>query len=328
MEALPPPPPQQQSQPQQQPQPQQQQQRWFPLESNPELMNQYIETMGFDTHRYHFCDVYSTEDWALEMIPQPVAAVIFLYPLTPVQLAYDQQQEQQQEQAKKTKDDESSSPAAVPHVPDRTNNDGDNTNNNGGVWFMKQRIGNACGTVGILHSLLNVDRHVWDESVRPGSWLADFRDRTTTTTTITTSLSSLDGRNMMDATAKAEVLENDPIISTLHEAATNDVANATDRGTIDDDVITHFIALVRTSSNNDTTAGGQLYECDGRKPHAICHGTCPTAADLLPRAVDVIQQFMARDPDEVRFTILALAPNHQNNTNDDDDPTTTTTMDG
>jgi hypothetical protein len=57
----------------------------------------------------------------------------------------------------------------------------------------------------------------------------------------------------------------------------------------------------------------------------FCHGTCSTAADLLPRAVAVIKHFMARDPDEVRFTILALAPNHQNT---DDDPTTTTTMDG
>lgn len=28
-----------------------------------------------------FTDVFSTEDWALEMVPSPVLAVLFLYPI-------------------------------------------------------------------------------------------------------------------------------------------------------------------------------------------------------------------------------------------------------
>ena len=28
---------------------------------------------------------------------------------------------------------------------------------NDDVWFIKQRIGNACGTIGLLHALMKVD---------------------------------------------------------------------------------------------------------------------------------------------------------------------------
>jgi ubiquitin carboxyl-terminal hydrolase L3 len=250
-------------------------QKWFPLESNPVLINKYIEAMGFGTELYQFCDVYSTEEWALEMIPAPVAAVVLLYPLTAVQLQHEKKEEEEQEVAAADSDK--------------------NTGND--VWFMKQRIGNACGTVGILHSLLNAGPTVLDASLRSDSWLAQFRDAT----------ASIDS----DAIHKAELLENDPIISTMHDTATSDAANATDRGQIDDhdNLITHFIALVRVN--------GKLYECDGRKKSPICHGPCPLPTDLLPTAITVIQKFMARDPDEMRFTIMALAPNTSTTEEDD-----------
>lgn len=53
---------------------------------------------------------------------------------------------------------------------------------------------------------------------------------------------------------------------------------------------------------------GHIYELDGRKPFPINHGVT-SPATLLQDACTVIQtQFMARDPTEVRFTIVALAP--------------------
>lgn len=55
--------------------------RWFPLESNPAVMNAYVSKMGFPTAAYSFCDVLSTEDWALEMVPSPVVGVIMLFPI-------------------------------------------------------------------------------------------------------------------------------------------------------------------------------------------------------------------------------------------------------
>jgi ubiquitin carboxyl-terminal hydrolase L3 len=49
-----------------------------------------------------------------------------------------------------------------------------------------------------------------------------------------------------------------------------------------------------------------LYELDGRKSFPINHGIT-TPETLLEDACAVVKQFMARDPEEVRFTIVALA---------------------
>ena len=54
--------------------------------------------------------------------------------------------------------------------------------------------------------------------------------------------------------------------------------------------------------------GDNLYELDGRRDAPISHGnTSPQT--LLQDAFKVIQsEFMARDPAELRFTVLALTP--------------------
>lgn len=54
---------------------------WFPLESNSEALNQYLVDLGVDISNVRLHDVLSIEDWALEMIPQPTYAVIFLFPV-------------------------------------------------------------------------------------------------------------------------------------------------------------------------------------------------------------------------------------------------------
>ena len=69
--------------------------KWFPLESNPTLMNLYCSKLGWDTSKYCWHDVYGLDDWALEMIPQPVLAVIMLYPLSEKQLQHELIDEQQ-----------------------------------------------------------------------------------------------------------------------------------------------------------------------------------------------------------------------------------------
>jgi ubiquitin carboxyl-terminal hydrolase L3 len=67
-----------------------------------------------------------------------------------------------------------------------------------------------------------------------------------------------------------------------------------------EDVYTHFIALVEK--------GGHLYELDGRKDSPVNHGAT-SPATLLEDSMAVMRQFMDRDPGEIRFTMLALAPN-------------------
>ena len=51
---------------------------------------------------------------------------------------------------------------------------------------------------------------------------------------------------------------------------------------------------------------GHLYELDGRKSGPVNHG--PSSPDsLLEDATSVVKRFMERDPEELRFTIIALA---------------------
>eukprot|EP00816_Leptocylindrus_hargravesii_P012989 CAMPEP_0196803430 /NCGR_PEP_ID=MMETSP1362-20130617/2841_1 /TAXON_ID=163516 /ORGANISM="Leptocylindrus danicus, Strain CCMP1856" /LENGTH=253 /DNA_ID=CAMNT_0042175019 /DNA_START=46 /DNA_END=807 /DNA_ORIENTATION=+ len=230
--------------------------RWFPLESNPTILNGYISKLGFNTDLYEFVDVYATEEWATSMVPKSVLAVIFLYPISPVQEQH--------------RHEESSSGAALSHEMSSQRK----------VWYTKQRIGNACGTIGVLHALANINVDL----IQPESWISTFLHRATCDT---------------DPLVKAEILESDDVIETLHDDATQNNNNATGRGEIDDEVLTHFIAF--------TNVDGMLYELDGRKDGPICHGETKQE-QLLEDSCRVIKLFMERDPEELRFTILALAP--------------------
>ena len=235
-------------------------------------MNEYIEKLGFDTSLYHFVDVFATEEWALAMIPQPVAAVLFLYPLTEVQRQ---------------------------HNDSLTTTTTRNDNNNNPLWFIHQRIGNACGTIGLLHALLNAHPAL---HVRPESWLDQFQTACP---------------RGMHPDQKAQILEADARIATLHDQATSSARSATSRGNLEDRIENHFVALVcadggggstpSTLNDPSPTNNSLLYELDGRRAGPLLHGsTCPET--LLPDACRVIRKYMDRDPTEIRFTILALAP--------------------
>ncbi len=219
--------------------------KWFPLESNPDLVNDYVRKLGY-SQVYEFVDVFSTEEWALEMIAQPVQAVLLLYPLTDVQNAHQDP------------------PESI--VKESTD-----------IWFIRQRIGNACGTIALLHALLNGPAELFV----PNSWLAQFAQVTQT----------------MSPIERAQQLEQDQQIAQHHDQAASSEQNATTRGSLDDDIITHFVALIAVNGN--------LYELDGRKEGPVCHGPCQ---NLLVDACALVQKFMARDPNEVRFTIMTLAP--------------------
>jgi len=238
--------------------------RWFPLESNPALLNTYISNLGLDTSQYQFVDVFSTEEWALGMIPQPVLAVLMLYPITP-----NQERFRQQEEEKNTRND-------------------DNIIEND-VWYTKQRIGNACGTIGILHALANLGPYYKSTLLASNSWMDRFLQSCPTT------LSPED---------KALILEEEDGVlarelEQKHDTTASDSTNQTKKGALGDDINTHFVALVNVKNG--------LYELDGRKKGPIRHGDTSTE-NFLRDACRVVKGFMERDPEEVRFTILALAP--------------------
>jgi hypothetical protein len=162
------------------------------------------------------------------------------------------------------------------------------------VWYMKQTIGNACGTVGILHALANVSGAIRDIALsEEPSALNNFFESTSAGTT-----SSLE---------KARCLESNHEIAQLHHAiaiSSNfpiSPALGLSSPPVSDKVDIHYITFVHVN--------GGLYELDGRKPNPIRH--CNTTdVRLLGDACRVIQKdFLDPDPSEERLGIQTLCPN-------------------
>ena len=101
---------------------------WIPLESNPRLYTEYAEKLGFRTELYRFYDIFSTdpEIWQ-NYIPTPIISVVLLY------------------QVNKNKD--MLYPDNVYYLPREDVSQQ--------PFFIRQTIGNACGTVALLHALCN-----------------------------------------------------------------------------------------------------------------------------------------------------------------------------
>ena len=155
------------------------------------------------------------------------------------------------------------------------------------VWFTKQRIGNACGTIGILHTLGNLSNTMSEMTIQPNSWLQEFYSTTANSSPV----------------EKAEILESNDDIEKHHDESTSNTAlNQTSRGNIQDKVLTHFISVMNVNN--------VIYELDGRKTGPIPHGST-TEERFLFDGMKVVKKFMDRDPNEMRFTMLALVPTQE-----------------
>jgi len=91
-------------------------------------------------------------------------------------------------------------------------------------------------------------------------------------------------------------LEKDEDMMRAHESSAE--GGQTRAPSRDAKVDLHFIAFVNVN--------GTLYELDGRKPSPIAHGS--TSDDtLLKDAAAVCKQFIAREPENLNFTALAIS---------------------
>ncbi|CAO1636219.1 unnamed protein product [Parajaminaea phylloscopi] len=233
--------------------------RWVPLESNPELFTKWASVLGLDSSKWTYHDVFGLDPSLLAMVPQPVQAVLLLFP---VSKGYEQRRLEEDKGVE---------------IAERGAEEGEM------IWW-KQTIGNACGTMGLLHSLANAS------AVR-SSLPAD------------SPLASLISKSApLDPIARAKLLTESPELESAHTAAST--GGQTEAPGNDDLSDFHFTCFVRDP------ADGQLVELDGRRKGPVRRGiTLEKQDDLLSGACQWIQDnYMAMDPNAVQFNIIALAP--------------------
>uniref|UniRef100_A0A1A9UT34 Ubiquitin carboxyl-terminal hydrolase n=1 Tax=Glossina austeni TaxID=7395 RepID=A0A1A9UT34_GLOAU len=141
------------------------------------------------------------------------------------------------------------------------------------LFYMRQLNQNACGTVALIHSVAN------NEDMLGEGILKDFLDLT----------------KDMTPEERGKALEADKAVRESHQALAQEGQTISDPN---EEVYHHFIAFVNKASI--------LYELDGRKMFPIEHGATNDET-FLQDAARVCKEFMARDPKELRFTVLALS---------------------
>ncbi|KAG5562445.1 hypothetical protein RHGRI_005246 [Rhododendron griersonianum] len=205
---------------------------------------EFLWGLGLRENEAECYDVYGLDEDLLEMVPKPVLAVVFLYPLTA-----------KTEEERILQNSEMKEPTC-------------------GVYFMKQTVGNACGTIGLLHAVGNVASEI---NLVEESFLDRFFKSTAN----------------MDPLERAAFLEKDSEMEEAHYLA------ATGGETeVSENVDTHFICY--------TCVDGQLYELDGRKSGPISLGPS-SHGSLLQDAAKVIQGVIRNNPDSVNFNVIAIS---------------------
>ncbi|GLC50969.1 hypothetical protein PLESTB_000452000 [Pleodorina starrii] len=187
------------------------------------------------------------------MVPKPVIAVVMCYPVAKESDALAKQEDEEQAAKGVTIDPE--------------------------LFYMKQTIGNACGTIAVLHSIGN---NLNTLAPADGSFLKEFFGST----------------SGMSAAEAGKYLEDPPQGAPSIEAAHQEAAAEGDTAppSADDEVDLHFVALVHVN--------GQLWELDGRRAGPVCRGAT-SEESLLSDAARVAQEFISRS-NSLTFNVLAL----------------------
>lgn len=223
---------------------------WLPLESNPDVLNKYLEKLGVSP-LWNIVDIYSMDDDALAFVPSPLKSLIFLFPCSDVYEEF------------RSKEDAELKAKNIQHPKE--------------LFYLRQYVHNACGTIALVHAVLNNP----DIELTEGSVMKKY----------------LDATRDLSPEERGKVLENDAGFTETHESVANEGQTAAPD--INEKVYHHFVAFVHH--------GGKLYELDGRKNFPVEHGAT-TPDSLLKDAIAVCKQYIARDPKEVRFTLMGLVP--------------------
>ncbi|TFK51621.1 peptidase C12, ubiquitin carboxyl-terminal hydrolase 1 [Heliocybe sulcata] len=238
--------------------------RWIPLESNPEVLNSWAKQAGLITSQHQFCDVYGLDPELLALVPQPVKAVILCFPIT------DEYERKRKEEDEAMKGQESQlDPTLV---------------------FIKQTIGNACGTMALIHALANSD-----VVLKPGSALATYIEQC----------------QEKSPSERAHLLETTPVFASIHASTASSGQSAAPSADASVDLhYTCFVtAPVKTAREAEVGVSGKeeirLVELDGRRVGPVDRGVC---TDLLQDVAMFIKERYISGSSSMNFNVMALGP--------------------
>ncbi|KAI4471486.1 ubiquitin carboxyl-terminal hydrolase [Holotrichia oblita] len=208
---------------------------WFPLESNPDVSCIFIESilnvslksfLGNEqgvSEKWNIVDVYGLESDALAWVPKPVLSVILLFPCSDSYYNHSTQQcNEIKEKGQVIASD---------------------------VFFLKQVVSNACGTIALIHSVANNTDKI---ELTDGK----FKEL-------------LDSSKDLSPEERGELLQKvaAQIMHVHQELAQEGQTELKPNEAVNH----HFIAFVHKN--------GCLYELDGRKEFPINHG--PSTPETL-----------------------------------------------
>ncbi|WVQ72587.1 hypothetical protein IAR50_002145 [Cryptococcus sp. DSM 104548] len=228
--------------------------KWVPLEASPD----WSEPLGLPAS-LTFQDLFSLDPDFLTFIPGPHKAVLLLFP-SKGKLA----------EARKQEEDDKA----------RT---GQGVFKGEGVWWIKQTIGNACGSIGLLHALLNLPQEGPD-AIDPSSKLAQFKAESLP-------LSGLE---------RAKLLDETTFFSDAHTSAAQEGQSSvpTDLDNVDE----HFIAFVEAVNEDGEK---RIVELDGGRTGPLDRGV---SVSFLSDVAKVVQEkYFDRADGAVNFNMIVLA---------------------
>lgn len=230
------------------------------LENNPEVMNHLARALGLKAS-LAFYDIYSlTDPDLLAFIPRPAHALLVIIPPTSAWIE-----------------------RRIAEDKDKSVYEGKGEEEPV-IWF-KQTIGDACGSIGLVHCLVNGEAANY---ITPGSTIDQIR------------------KDALPKTIRerAKVLEESDAFEKAHQeaAALGDTAKP---GGPDKGHAGHFVAFVKGKD-------GHLYELEGDRKGPLDRGLLKDDEDVLsPAAVEMglggLMKIEAEKGGDLRFSAIALA---------------------
>ncbi|KAG6337192.1 hypothetical protein ID866_1906 [Astraeus odoratus] len=157
------------------------------------------------------------------------------------------------------------------------------------VFWMKQTISNACGTMALIHALANSD-----VTLTPESPLATFIDECKDKTPL----------------ERADLLRTTSLFSSIHASAAT--SGQTDASTADMNTNLHFTTFVRAPApyararvHEEEGVEWRVVELDGRRVGPIDRGKCE---DLLKDVANYVKDVYVPMAKSVQFSMMALCP--------------------